>query len=76
MSLVITVTGKCVLVYIAVFAIRPTAGAQTKGIWVYAMPHPKEKNCCVLLMDAAGFDDDNNLCDRVFKVSIMRSVLI
>lgn len=39
------------------FELGSTVQSKTKGIWVWCVPHPMRKNCCLVLLDTEGLGD-------------------
>ncbi|XP_059504841.1 guanylate-binding protein 3-like [Stegostoma tigrinum] len=61
------------------FEIGGSVQTETKGIWMWALPHPQMEDCCLLLLDTEGLGDvekgnesnDNKIFTLAFLLSSM-----
>ncbi|XP_074077837.1 guanylate-binding protein 2-like [Macrotis lagotis] len=59
------------------FSIGSTVQSQTKGIWMWCVPHPKEPNYTLVLLDTEGLGDmekgDNKNDTWIFALAVLLS---
>ena len=59
------------------FALGATVQAQTKGIWIWIRPHPKDSNQSLVLLDTEGLQDvdkDDETHDmKLFSLAVLLS---
>ena len=39
------------------FSLGGTVESETKGIWIWVVPHPNRDDCCLVLIDTEGLGD-------------------
>ncbi|XP_053547045.1 guanylate-binding protein 1 [Bombina bombina] len=59
------------------FALGATIQAQTKGIWMWCVPHPNKPNCVLVLLDTEGLGDvdkgNSNNDSLIFSLAVLLS---
>ncbi|XP_035169752.1 guanylate-binding protein 2-like [Oxyura jamaicensis] len=59
------------------FALGPTVQAQTKGIWMWCLPHPQRPDTTLVLLDTEGLGDPNKGDSRndawIFTLALLLS---
>jgi len=46
------------------FPLGPTVRAETKGIWMWCLPHPSQAGVALVLLDTEGLGDPNKVGAR------------
>lgn len=57
------------LFFLIGFELGSTVQSKTKGIWVWCVPHPTRKNCCVVLLDTEGLGDVEKVTMAIYYIS-------
>ncbi|XP_059504815.1 guanylate-binding protein 3-like [Stegostoma tigrinum] len=59
------------------FEIGGSVQSETKGIWMWALPHPRMEDCCLLLLDTEGLGDvekgNVNNDNKIFALAVLLS---
>ncbi|XP_043925741.1 guanylate-binding protein 1-like [Protopterus annectens] len=61
------------------FSLGSTVQSHTKGIWMWVIPHPKQTDCCLMVVDTEGLGDaekgDENNDKWLFALAVLMSSL-